>query len=106
MLIIAAAAFVACNSNQSTTTEDAAETTAVAVKTTTAELVTVDLMETYTSEILPYKENDITPAAQGLHIDRIMVDVGDRVKAGQVLVTLNRTNLRQLELNMAPVQDT
>ena len=106
MFIIAAAAFVACNSNQITTTEDAVEATAVVVKTSTAELVTVDLMETYTSEILPYKENDITPAAQGLHIDRIMVDVGDRVKAGQVLVTLNRTNLRQLELNMATVQDT
>lgn len=107
MFIIAAAAMVACNSNEkSAATDDAAEVKAVAVKTSTAELVTVDLMETYTSEILPYKENDITPAAQGLHIDRIMVDVGDRVKAGQVLVTLNRTNLRQLELNMATVQDT
>ena len=28
----------------------------------------------YTSEIMAYKENDITPAAQGLHIDRILVN--------------------------------
>ena len=107
MFIIAAAAMVACNSNEkSAATDDAAEVKAVAVKTSTAEIVTVDLLETYTSEILPYKENDITPAAQGLHIDRIMVDVGDKVKAGQVLVTLNRTSLRQLELNLATVQDS
>lgn len=108
MLIFAAAAMVACNSNEKSaaTEEVAAESSAVAVKTRVAEMVTVDLTETYTSEILPYKENNITPAAQGLHIDKIMVDVGDRVKAGQVVVTLNRTNLKQLELNLATIQDT
>ena len=49
----------------------------------------------FTSEIEPYKENDITPAASGVHIDRILVDVGDRVQAGQLLVTLDPTQYTQ-----------
>ena len=106
MLIVAVAAFAACNSNQKATTEEATTESAIAVKTTVAELVTIDLKETYTSEILPYKENDITPAAQGLHIDQIKFDVGDRVKEGQVVATLNRTSLKQLEINLSTVQDS
>ncbi len=56
---------------------------------------TVELTEVFTSEIEPYKENDITPAASGVHIDRILVDVGDRVQAGQLLVTLDPTQYTQ-----------
>ena len=81
------------------------EESAVAVKVATATPQIVDLTEVYTSEILPYKENDITPAAQGLHIDEIRVDVGDNVRAGQVLVTLDQTTLKQQELNLATIED-
>lgn len=82
-----------------------AEEVVVAVKTTTSKTQLVDLTETYTSEILPYKENNITPAAQGLHIDEIRVDVGDQVYAGQVLVKLDQTTLKQQELNLATIED-
>ena len=108
MLMIAVATLVGCNSTQEKKTSEAVaeEPKSIAIKACTAESMTVDLKETYTSEILPYRENDITPAAQGLHIDEIKFDVGDRVKAGDVVVTLNRTNLKQLEINLATVQDT
>lgn len=110
MFILAVATMVACNTNQQSTADEAAATTteesAIAVKTATAEVVTIDLTETYTSEILPYKENDITPAAQGLHIDQIKFDVGDRVREGEIVATLNRTSLKQLEINLATIQDS
>lgn len=106
MFIVAAASFAACNSNQQTATEETTTESAVAVKSCVAEVMTIDLKETYTSEILPYKENDITPAAQGLHIDYIKFDVGDRVKEGEVVATLNRTSLKQLEINLATVEDS
>ena len=106
MFMAAAAMLVGCGSNQSSTEQQSAEETATAIKVCIAEVMDVSLLETYTSEILPYKQNDITPAAQGLHIDQIKVDVGDRVKAGQVLVTLDLTSLTQLELNLATVEDT
>lgn len=106
MFMVAVAMLVSCNSNQEKKAgEQGVEEKATAVKVCTAEVMDVAITETYTSEILPYKENDITPAAQGLHIDQIKVDVGDRVRAGQVIVTLDQTTLKQQELNLATTQD-
>lgn len=107
MIIALAAAMVSCGSNQtkSATTAPVADE-AVTIKVCTAENMGMAINETYTSEILPYKQNDITPAAQGLHIEKILVDVGDRVKEGEVVVTMNRTNLKQLEINLATIEDS
>ena len=106
LIIAAAAVMVACGaeSDKKTASQTPVDEV-VMVKTTVAERMTVDLTETYTSEILPYKQNDITPAAQGLHIDKITVDVGDKVYAGQVLVVLDQTTLKQQELQLATTQD-
>ena len=106
MLIALAATMVGCGSNGPKSAVVAQEESAVAVKVCTAETSKMEITETYTSEILPYKQNDITPAAQGLHIDKILVDVGDKVKAGDVVATMNRTSLKQLEINLATVEDS
>ena len=104
MFMFMAASLVACNStSKDKATEEVVS--AIAVKTAVAEIHTIDLLETYTSEVMAYKENDITPAAQGLHIDRILVDVGDKVTVGQTLVILDQTTLKQQELNLATAQD-
>ena len=66
---------------------------------------TVELTEEFTSEIEPYKENDITPAASGVHIDRILVDVGDRVQAGQLLLTLDPTQYTQQLVQLKNVEN-
>ena len=108
-MLIAAVAMASCASNSTEKTEEAASTpsaeTAVLVKTATATAETIDLTEVYTSEIKPYKENDITPAVAGLHIDKIKVDVGDHVRQGQVIVVMDQTTLKQQELNLATMQD-
>ena len=66
---------------------------------------TVRLREEFTTEIEPYKENDITPAAAGVHIDRILVDVGDKVQKGQLLVTLDPTQYTQARVQLKTVED-
>ena len=104
MLIALAATMVSCGSQDTKSAEVAQEESAVAVKVCTAETAKMKITETYTSEILPYKQNDITPAAQGLHIDQILVDVGDYVKDGDVVATMNKTSLKQLEINLATVE--
>ncbi|MBO5901157.1 MAG: efflux RND transporter periplasmic adaptor subunit [Alistipes sp.] len=109
IMLIAAVAMTACASNESNkeqtaTTEPVAEA-AVLVKSAKAELQTISLTETYTSEIKPYKENDVTPAVAGLHISEIKVDVGDHVKKGQVIVVMDQTTLKQQEINLATMQD-
>ncbi len=108
IIILAAAAFVACGTseqkNEATNTTPEVES-AVLVKVATATAQNIDINETYTSEIKAYKENDITPAVAGLHIDKIKVDVGDHVKKGQVIVEMDQTSLKQQELNLATTED-
>lgn len=105
MFMLMAATLVACNSKSNDKAATTTTESAISVKTAEAVVETVDVLETYTSEIMAYKENDITPAAQGLHIDQIKVDVGDHVREGQVIVVLDQTTLKQQELNLATTED-
>ncbi|MEZ3440942.1 efflux RND transporter periplasmic adaptor subunit [Alistipes sp. UBA6068] len=101
-LLLGAAALTACTNRQTTQTKT---DEGVLTKTAAAEAAEVRLTEEFTSEIEPYKENDITPAAQGVHINRILVDVGDQVKAGQLLVTLDPTQYTQARVQLKTVED-
>ncbi len=77
----------------------------VLTKSAVAEEASVQLTEVFTSEIEPYKENDITPAASGVHIDRILVEVGDPVREGQLIVTLDPTQYTQQLVQLKTVED-
>ena len=101
-MLIAAAALAGCTGKK---TADVQQETRVLTKTETAVSAPVQLAEEFTSEIEPYKQNDITPAASGVHIDRILVDVGSRVKAGQLLVTLDPTQYNQQRLQYQTALD-
>ncbi|MCH5335073.1 MAG: efflux RND transporter periplasmic adaptor subunit [Alistipes sp.] len=106
-LLIAALAAAACGcsggGNKNAAAASEAET-AILTRTEAAHAQTVVLSETFTSEIEAGKENDITPAVSGVHIDRIMVDVGDRVKEGQLLLTLDPTLYNQQALQLSNIE--
>lgn len=93
ILCIAAVSFAGCTGKKGVTA--VAEDKGVLTKSAVAEEASVQLTEVFTSEIEPYKENDITPAASGVHIDRIYVEVGDPVREGQLVVTLDPTQYTQ-----------
>ena len=96
VMLVAAAMAASCTGKKQA--ESTASDEKVLSKTVPAALRVIEQNEVYTSEIKPYKENDITPAVSGVHIDRILVDVGSRVKAGQLLVTLDPTQYNQQRL--------
>lgn len=103
-LLAAVAVLTACVSKK----KDAGTATAdkgVLTKSAAAVSAPVELTEVFTSEIEPYKENDITPAASGVHIDRILVEVGDAVQAGQLLVTLDPTQYTQQLVQLRTIED-
>ncbi len=54
---------------------------------------------TYTTTVQAYVKNNIAPQSGG-RISRILVDVGDAVKAGQVVAEMDMTQLAQIELQM------
>ena len=109
-MLAVAAMMVACgadDSNKQAAADAAAKAKkAVDVKVASATVAQLDVCETYTAELKAIKENNITPAAQGLHIKEILVDVGDTVVEGQVLAKLDDTTLKQLEIQLATTQDT
>ena len=86
-MLIAAAALAGCTGKK---TADVQQEPRVLTKTETAVAAPVQLAEEFTSEIEPYKENDITPAASGVHIERILVEVGVAVRLGVLSVSLVR----------------
>ena len=100
-LAVAAAIAAGCGNTGSKT----AEQTAVAeeiIPTVSVEEVSVREVpqeETYTSTIQAYVKNNIAPQTAG-RISRILVDVGDNVKKGQVVAEMDQTQLAQAELQM------
>ena len=54
---------------------------------------------TYSSTIQAYVKNNIAPQTAG-RISRILVDVGDNVKKGQVVAEMDQTQLAQIELQL------
>ena len=103
ILCIAAVSFAGCTGKKGVTA--VAEDKGVLTKSAVAEEASVQLTEVFTSEIEPYKENDITPAASGVHIDRILVEVGDPVRQGQLIVTLDPTQYTQQLVQLKTVED-
>ena len=99
----AAAALAACGGSR--TAADTQTDVRVLTRCEAAETDTVHLTEVFTSEIEPFRENDITPAASGVHIDRILVDVGDAVREGDLLVTLDPTQYTQQLVQLRTIED-
>lgn len=103
LLALAAVVLVGCGQKSTTTT---AVDKKVIVKTAPAEARVIAQSEEFTANIEPFKQNYITPAVSGVRINRIMVDVGDRVRKGQLLVEMDPTNYNQQLVNLKNAQDT
>jgi len=63
----------------------------------------VEQLTELTGNIVAYRVNHITPTIPG-RIDNINVEIGDRVRAGQLLVQMDRTNLVQAQLQLENVE--
>ncbi len=90
---LALVALTSCGTKQKTVVNTEVVKIATTAEVAKAEVITIT--EVYTSEIRPYKEIMITPAASGVRVDKILVDVGDNVKEGQLVATLDPTQYNQ-----------
>jgi RND family efflux transporter MFP subunit len=101
ILIVAIVALYACGgsgANQSQT-ETSQEST-VLVKVQTVNEQPVEQLTELTGNIEANKVNNIAPTIPG-RIDNILVEVGNRVSKGQLLVQMDKTNLVQAQLQLA-----
>ncbi|MFI3317994.1 MAG: efflux RND transporter periplasmic adaptor subunit [Rikenellaceae bacterium] len=105
---LALATLVGCAEQQTKSSEAAVVDPAqskILTKSTVAKGANIELIELFTSEVEAYKENDITPAVSGVRVDKILVDVGDNVKKGQLLATLDPTLYNQQMLAVNTLQN-
>jgi RND family efflux transporter MFP subunit len=87
-----------CNSGgqQQTTTE----VVVPEVKVQTVFKQSVEQEQIYTGTISPYSRNMISSYQSTMRIEKIMVEVGDNVAAGQLLVQMEQSNYLQAKLQL------
>ncbi|MDE6498721.1 MAG: efflux RND transporter periplasmic adaptor subunit [Muribaculaceae bacterium] len=92
----------ACSKTETTDAADAKEELP-RVETGMAETRDVPQQKEYTANVEAYNVNNISPA-QPNRIKTIAVEVGDRVRRGQTLVTLDRASLEQIKINLDQIE--
>jgi membrane fusion protein (multidrug efflux system) len=58
----------------------------------------------YTSSLIPFEENHLVPSSPG-RIEKIYVEISDRVQKGDLLVQMDRTQLHQAEIQLKSVEN-
>jgi RND family efflux transporter MFP subunit len=76
---------------------------AIPIKELTLNKTKISRTIDYTATILPYEEVNLAPSTPG-RIDKIYVEVGDRVNKGDRLFLMDRTQLYQLKLQMSNLE--
>ncbi len=75
----------------------------VPVRTTVITKETIKRQIEFTATLSPFEEVHLAPASPG-RIEKIHVDISDRVKQGQVVALMDRTNLQQAQINLMKVK--
>jgi membrane fusion protein (multidrug efflux system) len=92
---------------KSAAVDDAADTTAATeqiVETLVLEKQLISRTVEYTSSLIPFEENHLVPSSPG-RIEKIYVEIGDRVRKGDLLVQMDRTQLHQAEVQLKNVEN-
>jgi RND family efflux transporter MFP subunit len=84
-----------CAGKKKATTEEA-QKVAIKVEAATGEVIPQDVE--FTANIEPWQKNYIVPALQGARIRRIYVEVGDRVRKGQLVAEMDPTQYNQVKV--------
>ena len=92
---------VGCGNNENKQTEQQAPVEVQAPSVAVQQVFKQDVPQdaTYTSTVQAYVKNNIVPQTAG-RITKINVEVGDRVKKGQVLAEIDKVQLQQAQLQL------
>ncbi len=98
-VVIASSAFVACGSGQSAEQQDS--TVAEKVKVTVKQVfeTEVEQLGNFTATVEANVTNNISPK-MATRIEEVMVEVGDKVKKGEIVAKMDAVNLTQAKLQM------
>jgi membrane fusion protein, multidrug efflux system len=101
--------FTACSSKKTTSTTDSAnaasvtDKAAIPIKVIALAKTKISRTIDYTATILPFEEVNMAPSTPG-RIDKIYVEVGDKINKGDNLFLMDRTQLYQLKLQLSSLE--
>lgn len=99
VLILAGLILISVAGCQSRSQEEIKERSATIIQVAPISIQTISNDLDFTGVVQPFEEAHIAPATPG-RIDRILVDVGDQVSRGQLLVQMDRTQLFQAQVQL------
>ena len=105
VVLISSIILSSCSSNSNTAQSDtkasdpAGDKAVVPVKITNLQKARIARTIDYTATILPYEEVNMAPSTPG-RIDKIYVEVGDKVAKGEKLFLMDRTQLYQQKVQL------
>jgi membrane fusion protein (multidrug efflux system) len=108
VLLISGLMISACSSKNQNLASDpvnpsSADKAAIPVKVMTLSRTKIARTVDYTATIMPYEEVNMAPSAPG-RIDKIYVEVGDKVRKGDDLFLMDRTQLYQQKVQLANLE--
>ena len=98
-LVMGALTIAACSSKEDDAKKSTVPQEKIEVKVQKVTSEEIPQTETYTANVESDVKNNISPNTP-YRIERIYVDVGDRVSKGQTVVQLDASNLRQMQLQI------
>jgi membrane fusion protein, multidrug efflux system len=104
-ILLSGLILASCSSKKTgeATTVTPAEKAASPVKVLTIGKTKISRTVDYTATILPYEEVNMAPSTPG-RIDKIYVEVGDRLSKGDQLFLMDRTQLYQAKVQLANLE--
>ncbi|MDR2907959.1 MAG: efflux RND transporter periplasmic adaptor subunit, partial [Bacteroidales bacterium] len=105
LIILATALFMAScgGSKKEEATTVAVEETATQIKIATLASEQVDQTSEFTGTVESFTQNDICPSTP-VRIESILVEVGDKVKKGQVLVEMDIAQRKQMQVQLDNIE--
>jgi RND family efflux transporter MFP subunit len=82
---------------------DTAQSKIIPVRAITLSKTKISRTIDYTATVLPYEEINLAPSTPG-RIEKIYVEVGDRISKGEKLFLMDRTQLYQMKLQLANLE--
>lgn len=106
-IVISGLLLAACSSKDKKTTSNSSDTAtekaAIPVKVMALSKTKISRTIDYTATVLPFEEVNMAPSTPG-RIDKIYVEVGDKVNKGDDLFLMDRTQLYQLKLQLSSLE--
>jgi membrane fusion protein (multidrug efflux system) len=103
VILISTLLVAGCSSKKATDSTSVVEKALVPVKVLGLAKTKIARTIDYSATALPYEEVNMAPSTPG-RIDKIYVEVGDRVKKGDDLFLMDRTQLFQLKLQLSSLE--